>query len=122
MILFFGVVVLLAGAGDVRMIRAGGIRGVPRLRRHLWRMCYALWIATGSFFLGQADEFPETLRNPLFLFLPAFLPMLAMPYWLWRVGRKKRAASPPAAAPEAPSTATTKPRRRAAVAGGSPWA
>jgi hypothetical protein len=48
----FGTVALLAGVGDVRMIRSGGLRGVPRLTRHLWRMCYALWIAAASFFLG----------------------------------------------------------------------
>lgn len=31
------------------MIRAGGIRGTRRLARHLWRMCFGLFIASGSF-------------------------------------------------------------------------
>ena len=48
----FGTVALLAFIGDVRMIRSGTLRSVPRLTRHLWRMCYAFWIATASFFLG----------------------------------------------------------------------
>ena len=43
--LMFGVVSLVASALDVRMIRAGGLRGAARLTRHLWRMCYALFIA-----------------------------------------------------------------------------
>lgn len=85
MTLLFGTVALLAGASDARVIRSGPLRGTPRVRRHLWRMCYALWIATGSFFLGQADEFPEPLRVFPLLAIPAFLPLLMMAYWLWRV-------------------------------------
>ena len=41
----FGGVAVSASAGDFRMIRAGGVRGAPRLARHLWRMCFALFIA-----------------------------------------------------------------------------
>ena len=85
MYLVFGIVALLSVLGDLRMMRAGGIRGPRRLARHLWRMCYALWIAAGSFFLGQADEFPEPLRIFPLLAIPAFLPLVAMVYWLWRV-------------------------------------
>ena len=81
----FGIVGLLAGIGDARMIRSGGLHGAPRIARHLWRMCWALWIAAGSFFLGQADEFPAALRIPALLAVPALLPLAAMLYWLWRV-------------------------------------
>ena len=81
----FGIVGLLAGIGDARMIRSGGLHGAPRLARHLWRMCWALWIASGSFFLGQADEFPVALRIPALLAIPALTPLVAMLYWLWRV-------------------------------------
>ena len=35
-------VLLLAAAGDVRIMRFGLPRGGPRLARHLWRMCFAL--------------------------------------------------------------------------------
>ena len=41
---------ILAAAGDVRILRFGMPRGGPRLARHLWRMCFALFIAAGSFF------------------------------------------------------------------------
>lgn len=81
----FGVVGLLASIGDARMIRSGGIDGAPRLARHLWRMCWALWIAAASFFFGQADELPEALRIPALLAVPALTPLVAMLYWLWRV-------------------------------------
>lgn len=85
MILLFGTLALLSGISDARLIRAGGIDGARRVTRHLWRMCFAFWIATGSFFLGQADEFPEPLRIFPLLAIPAFLPLVAMAYWLWRV-------------------------------------
>jgi uncharacterized membrane protein len=83
--LMFGTVGLLAGAGDFRMMRSGALRGAPRLVRHLWRMCFALLIAAMSFFLGQADEFPQALRIPALLALPIVVVAVTMLYWLWRV-------------------------------------
>jgi hypothetical protein len=80
-----GTVLLLAAMGDLRAIRAGGLQGSRRLARHLWRMCFGLFVATGSFFLGQMNFIPEPLRNmPLLLGL-AFAPILCLIYWMWRV-------------------------------------
>jgi len=53
----FGAVGLLAAAGDPRMIRAHGIQGPRRITRHLWRMCFAMWVAAASF-LGPARQSP----------------------------------------------------------------
>src|SRR5438270_3688289 len=39
---FMGSVVLLAAAGDVRMILRG-LSGTQRIARHLWRMCFGLF-------------------------------------------------------------------------------
>src|SRR5688572_26001952 len=50
MIFSFAVLFTMAAIGDVRFIRNGMPRGGPRLARHLWRMCFALFIAAGSFF------------------------------------------------------------------------
>jgi uncharacterized membrane protein len=83
--LMFGVVGLLASAGDYRMIRAHGLRGAARLARHLWRMCYALFIAALSFFLGQAKVIPKPVRIPALLALPVLAVLVTMLYWLWRV-------------------------------------
>lgn len=91
MFLFLGTVVVLAAASDVRVIRGGGPHGRARLVRHLWRMCFALWIAAGSFFIGQAHTFPEALRHPALLAVPVLVPLLAIPYWIWRLRRKKPA-------------------------------
>jgi hypothetical protein len=38
MIFFMGSVMLLAAAGDVRMLVRGGVFGTKRIARHLWRM------------------------------------------------------------------------------------
>ncbi len=81
----FGAVPLLAVAGDVRMLLRGGIFGVHRIARHLWRMCFGLFIATGSFFLGQQQVFPAFLRKSNALFIPALLPIGLMIFWLIRV-------------------------------------
>jgi hypothetical protein len=89
--LAFATVALLSGLSDLRVRRAGGVRGVPRLRRHLWRMCVALFIAAASFFLGQADEIPEQLRVFPVLFVLGFAPLLAMAFWLWRIRIRKTA-------------------------------
>jgi hypothetical protein len=85
MILFLGSVALLAAAGDVRMLVRGGVFGVPRIVRHLWRMCFGLFIATGSFFLGQQKVFPVAWRGAAAWFVPALLPLVLLIFWLFRV-------------------------------------
>ncbi len=81
----FGVVGTLAGVLDLRMIRAGGLKGASRLARHLWRMSFALFIAALSFFIGQAQVFPKPVRIPVLLALPVLAVLVTMFYWLWRV-------------------------------------
>jgi uncharacterized membrane protein len=81
----FGMVGLGGGKSDLKVIRNGGLGGTARLRRHLWRMCLALFIATGSFFLGQAQVFPAPVRDSGLLAVPVFAVLAAMLYWLWRV-------------------------------------
>lgn len=81
----FGAVALLAALGDIRIILSRGIQGKQRITRHLWRMCLALFIATGSLFLGQSDEFPEQFRNYGMLAIPVLMVLLTMVYWLVRV-------------------------------------
>ena len=85
-------VLLLAAAGDVRIMRFGVPRGGPRLARHLWSMCFALFIAAGSFFSIRervARILPEPFTTGPMRALPILLLFGAMFYWLWRVrGRR----------------------------------
>lgn len=92
MFLFIAAVLILAAAGDVRILRSGVPRGRPRLARHLWRMCFALFIAAGSFFSIRervAKILPEPFTTAPMRALPILLLFGAMFYWLWRVrGRR----------------------------------
>ena len=87
-LLMFGTLAVSAGAGDRRMILAGGLQGRERIRRHLWRMCTALFIAAGSFLLGPVRRIPEPLRIPALRVIP-FIVLATMAYWLWRYRRNR---------------------------------
>lgn len=91
---FLGTVMLMAAVGDLRMIVRGGISGRPRIARHLWRMCFGLFIATGSFFLGQQQVFPVFLRGSIVLVVLAIAPLVLLIYWLIRVRLSKRTVIP----------------------------
>jgi hypothetical protein len=94
MILFLGSVALLAATGDVRMLVRGGVFGRQRIARHLWRMCFGLFIATGSFLAQQ--RVMAFLGGPKILFL-SVLPLILMIFWLIRVhftNTYKRRAAP----------------------------
>lgn len=81
----FGTVALFAAAGDAHLLLIRNLSWTQRIARHLWRMCFALWIAAASFFLGQSDVFPEPLRIMPLLCTPVLLVLLLMFYWLVRV-------------------------------------
>ncbi len=98
MTFFMGSVMLLAGAGDVRMLVRGGIHGAKRIARHLWRMCFGLFIAAGSFFLGGANRplrllsrvgigqhLPRTLFNTQLYLVLTLSPLVLLVFWLVRV-------------------------------------
>jgi uncharacterized membrane protein len=94
---FMGSIVLLAAAGDLRTL-LGGISGRRRIVRHLWRMCFAWFIAAGSFFLGPDNRplrllsriglrqqiFRALLRQEVLFFL-AILPLLFLIFWFIRI-------------------------------------
>lgn len=73
------------GALDLKVILRGGISGVPRLTRHLWRMCLALSLAVASF-IGQQQKLLAAFlpRAPVLLVL-GFVPLVVMIFWLIRI-------------------------------------
>ena len=75
--------------GDLKMIRAGGLQGKPRIRRHLWRLCFAMWVAAASFFWGPRGRVPEIIYIPALLPIPVLTPIVLMVYWLIRIRVKK---------------------------------
>lgn len=78
-------VAALAAGLDLKVILRGGISGVQRIARHVWRMCFGSFIATGSFFLGQQQVMPKFLHGSPVLFFLGFSPLLAMIFWLIRI-------------------------------------
>jgi hypothetical protein len=94
---FMGSICLLAAVGDVRMLLRG-VFGVKHIARRLWRMCFGLFIAAGSFFMGPSNRplrllsavglgqhLPSALFSTgLYLFL-TILPLVLLIFWLVRV-------------------------------------
>jgi uncharacterized membrane protein len=76
---------LMAGLFDLKWILGQPLSRNQRLARHLWRMCFAFFIATGSFFLGQQDVLPLAVQGSAWLFVPAFAPFGVMAWWLVRL-------------------------------------
>src|SRR6202790_4786205 len=98
MTFFMGSVMLLAAAGDVRMLLRGGVSGAKRIARHLWRMCFGLFIAAGSFFLGPSNRplrllsavgfgqhLPPALFSTSLYLILTILPLILLIFWLVRV-------------------------------------
>src|SRR5216684_5100648 len=98
MTFFMGSVMLLAAAGDVRMLVRGGVSGAKRIARHLWRMCFGLFIAAGSFFLGPSNRprrllstvglgqhLPPALFSTTLYLILTLLPLILLIFWLVRV-------------------------------------
>jgi hypothetical protein len=96
--LFMASIALLAATGDTRMLLRGGVLGTQRVVRHLWRMCFGLFIASGSFFLGPSNRPLRLLstvgvgqRLPSILFSTSLyltltvLPLILLIFWLVRV-------------------------------------
>lgn len=84
-LLALGGLCLLAGLADLKFILRGKLSPTQRISRHLWRMCFALFIATGSFFLGQQDVLPQAVRGSPILIVLAIAPFALMLFWLVRV-------------------------------------
>jgi uncharacterized membrane protein len=98
MTFFMGSVMLLAAAGDVRMLLRGGVLGAKRIARHLWRMCFGLFIAAGSFFMGPSNRplrllstvgvgqhLPAALFSTGLYLVLTILPLILLIFWLIRV-------------------------------------
>jgi hypothetical protein len=81
----FGLICLVAGLGDLKAVLRGKLSAAQRISRHLWRMCFAFFIATGSFFIGQQDVMPESVQGSPVLFVLGFAPLGIMAFWLVRL-------------------------------------
>jgi uncharacterized membrane protein len=82
----FTSVLAIAAISDAQVVLAGGITGAPRIARHLWRVCLGLTLAAGSAFTnGLARFLPGPYHVPLAFFLPQFVPLALLLFWMIRV-------------------------------------
>ena len=86
----YAVLGALAMALDIKVLIKGGVFGKQRIAKHLWRMVLALFIASGSLFLGQPQVFPEFIQSSGLLFVPVLLVVLSLFFWIVRVYIGKR--------------------------------
>lgn len=94
----FALICALAAVCDLRMLKAGGVAGPARVARHLWRMTAALFVATGSFFLGQQKFLPEQVQGTMIPALPVFGVLALLVFWMFKVrGPRLRRLRPAAA-------------------------
>ena len=82
-----------AGIGDRRQLYSGPATGTPRLRRHLWRMCVALFIASMAFYLGRG-RVPAAIASPALSAAGVLLPLAAVAYWMWKLRAKRPMREP----------------------------
>ena len=98
MMFFMGSIMLLAALGDIRMLVGDGVFGAKRIARHLWRMCFGLFIAAGSFFMGPSNRplrllssiglgqhLPQVLFSLSVYLVLTLLPLILLIFWLVRV-------------------------------------
>ena len=88
----FASLAALGATLDLTMMLRGGVAGAARIARHVWRMCASLFIASGSFFLGQQKVMPAYLHGSPVLFALAFAPLVVMVFWLVRIRVSRRLA------------------------------
>ena len=81
---FIATVLLVAATGDVRML-VRGLSDRQRIARHLWRMCFGLFIASGSIFIARPHLFPRFMSTTHILLLLGILPLILLIYWLVRI-------------------------------------
>jgi hypothetical protein len=81
----FAAFAVFCAALDLEVVLRGGIAGVPRIARHLWRMCFALFFAASFFFIGQQKVMPKAWHGSPVLLALGFAPLAFLAFWMIRV-------------------------------------
>lgn len=84
-LVIFIVASAIAALGELHVLLRGRLPENARIARHLWRMCFSLFIAAGSFFLGQQAVMPAWMRGSPVLIVLALAPLAAVIFWVIRI-------------------------------------
>lgn len=79
--LLFVIAGSLSAIGEARILIIKKLSAQGRLYRHLWRMCFSFFIASGSLFSGQIQMFPDWFANSFLPILCSLFPLLVLWYW-----------------------------------------
>jgi hypothetical protein len=84
----FSVLLTVGVAGDINVLIRGGVTGAQRLLRHLWRACFALFMAASSLFLATPSRIlPRSIADtPVRWVLPIAITAMYV-YWFIRTLR-----------------------------------
>lgn len=77
----------LAAVLDLNVLMRRKIGPAQRIARHLWRMCVAFFLAAASLFLGQQDDVFWFMEGSPLLFIPPFVILAVMLFWIIRMRR-----------------------------------
>jgi hypothetical protein len=93
----FGGIAALCVISDVRYLIRRAMSRRQQLVRHVWRMTFTWFVATGSFFLGQMKHLPAWVTAHKLNVLIALTPVALLVFWLIRIrfppwSRKSRPA------------------------------
>lgn len=75
----------VAALGEVNALIRRELSERARITRHLWRMCFSFFIASGSLFFGQPQLFPEWFNGSLLSAAVTFFPIFILVIWAVRV-------------------------------------
>jgi uncharacterized membrane protein len=81
----FGAVAAIGVLSDAKVIWHKGIAGARRIARHLWRMSFAMLVATGAYFVGQPRFVPAILQETRLNIAIVLLVLALLVFWLVRV-------------------------------------
>lgn len=84
----------LALIGEVRVLIGKTLSSAQRTIRHLWRMCFSFFIASGSLFFGQPGVFPDWFNASFLPLLLGFFPFLVLLIFLGKEIIKSREELP----------------------------
>ncbi|BBN82505.1 hypothetical protein PA25_24900 [Pseudoalteromonas sp. A25] len=83
--IMFGVLPLISAILDIRYMRVQTLTSKMRISRHVWRMCFAMFIAVGSFVGQGLKSAPEAVANFVLVEYADAIILLIMLYWLIKV-------------------------------------
>jgi len=88
----FATIIAFALWGDIRRLRQGDSTTQTQFLskrkltiRHLWRLNFGLFMATGSFFGARPQLFPDWMQAYGLLILLSVAPLLVMAYWRFKL-------------------------------------